>query len=158
VIDVEMGAERGIDRLRREARRAEILEEGAPLLLVPLLHAGEVLVVADARVDDDASSLGLDEQSLDAHARPAVRLDEVGLAPVDREQVLGRGVGQDPGGLPRDVELEHPLDAHVSDLPLKHVVSCRASQSERTRRSRSTSHSGRSPSDGVPWRPPEEPP
>ena len=69
VVDVQVGAEHGVDRLGREAGGGEIREEAA-LALVPGRNR-QLLVVADAGVHHDAAPLRLHHEGVHAHQRVA---------------------------------------------------------------------------------------
>ena len=54
MIDVQMGAQHGVDRFAREAGVREIGQERA-VAVVPMRDAAVLLVVAQAGIDDDAA-------------------------------------------------------------------------------------------------------
>src|SRR5690348_16761135 len=71
VIDMEMRAQHRVDRLARESRRREILEKPA-LHAVPRRHGAVLLVVADAGVDDEATTRRLHHERMHAHLEAAL--------------------------------------------------------------------------------------
>src|SRR6266496_6423507 len=65
-----MRAQHGIDAIRREARRRQLVEERI-LAIVPGRHVAALLVVAEPGVDDDPARGRLDKERMDRHFQPA---------------------------------------------------------------------------------------
>src|ERR1700729_1012834 len=75
MIEMEMGADYGVDRFAREARLRELIEKRQGHL-IPFRETGALLVIADAGVDEDAAALGLHEQRMDAQKNLARLVEE----------------------------------------------------------------------------------
>jgi hypothetical protein len=69
-----------VDAFRHESRRRQSFEESG-VEVRPEGHDGSLLVVADARIDDDATPAQLEHQRLDAQDHPAVVGGEVRQQP-----------------------------------------------------------------------------
>ena len=117
MVDVEVGAEDGVDRLSRVSRGGQVLEEGA-LALAPAWDR-PLLVVSDAGVDDDPPVAALDDERVNAPQRLSLRVDEVRHHPGDLLQVLLGRLRHDEGEAGK-LQLLNAGDANVPDLPLMH--------------------------------------
>jgi hypothetical protein len=79
VIEVEVGADHGVDLFAREAGGGEVVEERR--VEGQRFHAGDLAVVADARVDDDLAVAGGDAEGVDRQHQVAVVVHEVRTEP-----------------------------------------------------------------------------
>src|ERR1700733_9677364 len=76
MIDMKMGAQHRIDRLRREAGVGKIGQE-RPIAVVPVRNPPPLLIVAQTGVDNDAPIRRFHDEAVDAHAQPAVFIGEM---------------------------------------------------------------------------------
>ena len=119
VVDVQVGAQHGVDRLARVAGGGKIGEERA-VQVVPGRNAATLLVVAEAGVDHDAPRGGFDHQGVDAHAQAARFIGEMRAQPADGQDGLARGVGQDEAAAAGGFQLDDAGDEDVADAPGQH--------------------------------------
>ena len=98
VVGVQVGAEDDVDVLGREAGGGEGIEPEAVGLAVPDGAVRQVLVVADAGVDEDGVVGGPDDEGLEAEDDAVLGVEGVGGEPV---AVLGEQVGGECGGRSR---------------------------------------------------------
>src|SRR4030095_5845555 len=79
------------------------------------------LVVADARIDDDAATSGVDHERMHAHDQPPFRRHEVRFQPLNRSACLGCRIGQNELCATRNFEFHDTCDFYAADLPLIHA-------------------------------------
>src|ERR1700740_3743793 len=94
MIDMEMGADDGIDRLASIAGRREIRQK-ARLKIVPGRNAPIFFVVTETGVDDDPATRRFDDERVDAHFETPVLVGEIRLKPTDRQDRLRGRLRQD---------------------------------------------------------------
>jgi hypothetical protein len=126
VVEVQVGAEHGVDRLAREARVREIDEEAR--VRREQVEARQ-LVLAHAGVDQDAPRPRLDHQRVDRQHEAAVRVEEVRLEPAPMPGQCRRGrVRQQALRRQRHLAFDHARDGDVADPPaqIAHVASARS--------------------------------
>ncbi len=115
VVDVEVGTQHGVDRLRWEAGCGQILEERARAHAPRLDRA--LLVVAEAGVDEDAPPVALDDQRPDRHVDLALRRRVVRDHPPDLADPVRGRVGEQPMGRRGRRQLRDLRDPYLSDRP-----------------------------------------
>jgi hypothetical protein len=117
MVDMEVGADHGIDRLARIAGGRQIGEK-AGLKLVPGRDAAVLFVVAETGVDDDAPARRFDDERVDAHLEAAALIGEIGLQPRDRQHRFGCRLRQDEAAAAGNFELDDLGDRNLADPPL----------------------------------------
>ena len=85
--------------------------------IVPRRDAPVLLVVAQARVHQDAPRRRLHHEAVDAHAQPAIVVGEVRPQPGDRLDGLACRLRQDEAAPAGDLEFHHLGHRHVADPP-----------------------------------------
>ena len=116
VVDMQMRAQHGIDRLGRVAGRGHVREIGI-VEVVPGRHRAARFVVADAGIDDDAPRRGFDHEGMHAHPQPAFLGGQVWNQP---GQLLNLAVGrlrQDEPGAPDRLHFDDFGDCDLADRP-----------------------------------------
>src|SRR5229473_1736143 len=122
VIEMEMGADDGIDRVARESRLFEVREE-RQVQVVEILEPRTRLVVAHARVDQDAPSFGFHQQGVDTQANFRTGFVDEGLEPFAFAfQVVGRHLAHEHRTVPDRLLLLQLRDLDVTDFPGLHGV------------------------------------
>ena len=117
MIDVEMGADHGVDRLARMTGGGEISQKTC-LQPVPSGYSAVFLIVAETSVDDDASSRGFDDERLNTHLQAAALISEIRLQPTYRKYSLVSRLGQDEPATASDFEFDDLGDRDLADPPL----------------------------------------
>src|SRR3974377_1911198 len=131
MIDVEMGADDGVDRLAGIAGGSEIRQK-ARLKLVPSRDPAVFFVFAKTSVDEDASARRFDDKSVNAHLEPAALVGKIGLQPADRQYSLIGRLRQDKPAAAADFELDDLGDRDFADSPFHNcsaVLYCTCSSS-----------------------------
>jgi hypothetical protein len=115
-------ADHHVDRLRREARRSQIVEEGRAHH-VEGLASPAVLVVADAGVDQRGEAGRLHDEGVDRLQEAALLVEKVRRQP--RTMALDRlrcGVRQEPRRPRRPRPLDDGGDAHAAHRERVHTA------------------------------------
>ena len=121
MIDMQMGADHGVDGIRVVAEFFQVVDEGA-------LHVGprfecEILVVTDAGIDHHLAVRSLDDHHLDVEDEFAVGRDEMRLQPRDGGEIFRRCVGQHRHRAAVVLELDELSDSGIAEFPLEHGCS-----------------------------------
>src|SRR5439155_18413163 len=99
MVDVEVGAQNGVDRIAREARRRKVGEEW-PLQIVPGRDAAVRFVVAKTGVDNDTAAGRFDDERVDAHLQPTPLVGKMRLQPADWQNLVVGRLRQDEAAPP----------------------------------------------------------
>src|ERR1035437_2822201 len=130
MVHVQMRADDAIDLVARVTRFSQVAQK-RQLQIAPR-RVRTNLLVADAGVDDDALTLRLDHQRVDAHAELALFVGEGGIEPVGfLQDILGGGVSHDEGARPWRLALDDAGYLDVADFELVHSDSSISAQLSR---------------------------
>src|SRR5262245_6055649 len=117
VVDVQVRAQHGIDRLGRKTGRRQIVKEAA-LPIIPSRYTALLFVIAETGVDDDPPPRRFDDKGVDAHLEAANLVGEVRHEPGNRQHRRARGLRQDESAAASGLALHDLAHADVAELPL----------------------------------------
>src|SRR5215475_2607242 len=121
VIDVQVGANDQIHRLRRHAGLSKIVEEGR-FEHVKRSPTAAILPVPDAGVDEYREARATYDEGVHGQEEAALLVEEVGRDPVAMAlERLGSRVGQEPGRARRARSFDDTRDAKSADREGDHA-------------------------------------
>jgi len=104
MVDMEMGANHGVDRLARIAGGGEICQKAA-VELVPIRDSPVLLVVTETGVHEDPPARRFGNERVNAHLEAPVLIDEIWPQPIDRQDRLWCRLGEDETAAARDFQV-----------------------------------------------------
>ena len=119
MVDMQMRAQHGVDRLARIPGGGKIGEE-RPLQIVPGRDAPPLFVVAEAGIDDNAALRRFDDQRVNAHLEAAALVGEMRLQPFDRQDLLIGRLRQDEAAAAGHLHLDDLCHRYLADSPFLH--------------------------------------
>ena len=120
MIDVQMGAQHGINRFCRKSRRRKIGQK-RPVAVVPVRDPALLLVVPKAGIHHDAPIRRFHDEAVDAHAQPPILIGEMRAQPGDRQDLLPRCLRQQEPGSPGHLQFDDLGDRDVADGPFHRI-------------------------------------
>jgi hypothetical protein len=117
MIDMQMGAEHGVDAVGRKARRRQRFEERL-LSVVPGRHLAAFLVVAEPGIDHDPARRRFDHQRMDRHFEAAFLGGEMRNQPGQFLDFLIAGQRQDKSRAADRFQLDDFGDFDLADIPV----------------------------------------
>jgi len=121
MVNVQMRAKDRIDRPPRKSGIRQIFEK-TPLSVVPSRDFSTLLVIAQARINQDVPTGRFDKKRMNAHPQTAILISEVRAEPRDLLNSFTICLRQDKTAAARRLQFNNFRDGHITYLPLHYLT------------------------------------